>query len=169
MIPPAADIARLSREFAALGDSSGGVLWADERAERRIRAASGGPLTDLCVPATTAKAQELTRKGSAGDGTGWEISLVVDGQQVAMEQMDSATANVARLAGEAARQQHGISRDAAELEDASRNPQESRRAGARERLTRDTGRVISKQNLSRELDSNRIRDALGKGELEIRR
>ena len=55
----------MSLEIAVLCDPSGVGLRADERARRRIRVAPGGALADLCVPGTTPKAHELTRRGSA--------------------------------------------------------------------------------------------------------
>ena len=66
MIPFAEDTARLSTEFSVVCDPAGVVLWADDRAQRRIRATPGDAVADLCVPGTTLKAQELTRRGSTG-------------------------------------------------------------------------------------------------------
>lgn len=78
MIPSIEDIARLSLEFAVLCDPAGVVLWADQRAQPRLRVAPGGAPADLCVPGATAKAQELTGKASAAPVDGWERSFVVD-------------------------------------------------------------------------------------------
>ena len=76
MIPSIEDIARLSLEFAVLCDPAGVVLWADQRAQPRLRVAPGGALADLCTPEATAKAQELTRNASAAPVDGWERSFV---------------------------------------------------------------------------------------------
>jgi hypothetical protein len=82
MIPSVEDIARPSLEFAGLCAPTGVVRRAEGRAQQRLRVAPGGAFADLCVPGTTAKAQELTRKAGAAPVDGWELSFVVDRQPV---------------------------------------------------------------------------------------
>jgi hypothetical protein len=75
MTPTAADIARLSREFALLCDASGIVRWTDERAARIIDARPGRSLAELCVPGTGSKAGELVSRAVHERVDGWELSF----------------------------------------------------------------------------------------------
>src|SRR5215203_3115418 len=60
--PGAADLRRLSHEFAMVCDVEGRVVWSDDRARADLDIRQGTVLPGLCVSGTGGKATELIRQ-----------------------------------------------------------------------------------------------------------
>jgi signal transduction histidine kinase/response regulator RpfG family c-di-GMP phosphodiesterase len=72
----------LSRELLLGCDAAGELIFADDRAFRRIGARPGVTLASLCAPGVEAKATELVSRACAGRVDDWELAFVVDGKPV---------------------------------------------------------------------------------------
>jgi signal transduction histidine kinase/CheY-like chemotaxis protein len=82
--PSQADFAEWSRELAIACDREGHIVYADERAQRRLAARVGAPLTALAAPGGADALHALLRRAAAGHVEELPIQLVVDGAATAL-------------------------------------------------------------------------------------
>jgi signal transduction histidine kinase/CheY-like chemotaxis protein len=144
----------LSREVALVCDFSGTITWADERAQRVLRAEVGQPLRSLAAQGTEEKVDRLLVQARDEPMAGWELilcrqganpttfafsarphqgqlimvgSLVPEDYGAALSQVSSTLSELATLHRETERQQRELLRRASELMRLNRELEESNR------------------------------------------